>query len=595
VQGLRALRTRFLWKLFGAYAAAVFAALAWLALAADARLERALVDQLAEGLEQTASALEPLALRAAQHAPSSDTTSPELPASLAGGVTVQLVRTGATDAAPELALFADDEELAAALSAPFGRAMRRDRGPGEKALHVARAIRAGRSSASEGELVAVLRLSSPLDSVEARMAAVRAKVAIGAAAALLLGLAAGFALSVRISAPVAEMNIVAASLRAGDAGARVAHLPADELGDLGFALNRLGDELARRIATISADDAQLRAMLAGMVEGVVAVDDLDRVVFANGAARRLLGLDSVPVEERPLGKLVRLGGLDRLLDEARAGRAASREVTVPNGAAERALQIHANAFRSGERSGLVLVLHDITDLRRLERIRRDFVANVSHELKTPLTSIRGYVETLLDGGLREPETAERFLRKVSAQAERLSHLVTDLLSLARIESQAEGLELADVDWAELLEDVVRRHEARIREKGLFCRLEVVQRPLVVRGEPESIVQVVDNLLDNAVKYTPAPGEVRVRLARDGARARLEVEDTGIGIPEQDLGRIFERFYRVDKARSRELGGTGLGLAIVKHLAQAMGGEVGVRSELGRGSCFTVWLPLARGA
>ncbi|MDE2508102.1 MAG: PAS domain-containing sensor histidine kinase, partial [Planctomycetota bacterium] len=243
-------------------------------------------------------------------------------------------------------------------------------------------------------------------------------------------------------------------------------------------------------------------------------------------------------------------------------------------------------------TGIVLVLHDVTELRRLERTRRDFVANASHELKTPLSSIKAYTETLLDWGLEDPDVNVRFLTRINEQADRLHQLILDMLSLARLDSGDSGWERRPLAVVPAVEGYVESHRARAESKGLTIvfRTTSISRSDAIMGDEEALRQIVDNLIDNAIKYTPEGGRVEVgcRLAAD--EIRIEVSDTGIGIPRDELPRVFERFYRVDKARSRELGGTGLGLSIVKHLTQALEGRVEVESRLGRGSTFTVYLP-----
>ncbi len=232
----------------------------------------------------------------------------------------------------------------------------------------------------------------------------------------------------------------------------------------------------------------------------------------------------------------------------------------------------------------------ISELHRLETVRRDFVANVSHEIKTPLTSIKGYVETLLDGAIDDPEHRRRFLEKIERNSERLTNLVLDLLSLAKIEAVEDSLPLQPTDWTPIITSVVSRNEDTIQKKHLKVALNLPSTPILAVGEKEAMMQVLDNLLTNAVKYTPDGGKVSVTLTSEDGWVKLSVEDTGIGIPHEHLDRIFERFYRVDKARSRELGGTGLGLSIVKHLVTAMSGDIDVHSALGKGSCFTIMLP-----
>jgi len=281
-----------------------------------------------------------------------------------------------------------------------------------------------------------------------------------------------------------------------------------------------------------------------------------------------------------------------LIGSARKSRAAARkEIELHRAGKELVLNAHASPFQGGGRRGVVVVVHDVSDLRRLENVRRDFVANVSHELKTPLAVIKGFVETLLDGALHDEENGERFLGRIDANVDRLTHLVTDLLSLAHIESRGGSIEKRAVDWCWIVEEVLERHQAVAERKGLDLVPSLSDGPFRVLGDGEAMTQVLDNLVGNALKYT-AEGRIEVSLERAGDRGLLRVRDTGLGIPSGDRERIFERFYRVDKARSRELGGTGLGLSIVKHLVLSMDGEVSVESEIGHGSVFTVSLPLA---
>jgi two-component system phosphate regulon sensor histidine kinase PhoR len=241
--------------------------------------------------------------------------------------------------------------------------------------------------------------------------------------------------------------------------------------------------------------------------------------------------------------------------------------------------------------GAVLVLHDTTELRRLERLRQEFAANVSHELKTPLAVIKAAVETLLDGAADDPAARELFLGQVADQGDRLHALILDLLSLARIEAGAEVLEFHPIAVGDAVASCLERHRTRAEAKGLkLAALPPGASEVVAWADADALDQILDNLIDNAVKYTPEAGQIRVRWRAEGPDVYLEVEDTGMGIPEPDLPRVFERFYRVDKARSRELGGTGLGLSIVKHLTQSMGGGVSAASTLGQGTTFTVRLP-----
>lgn len=480
-------------------------------------------------------------------------------------------------------------EVLEALASGVGRAERESTTIGRAMRYVAHAVLV------DGEVVGILRAAMPVDDVGTRLQGVGRIVLVGAALGALIAVLGGLYAARRIARPVADMTRAAEAVSAGDYAARVRDLPDDDLGVLGRALNELAAALTRRLAESSEEQARLRAVLAGMIEGVVAVDDDDRVLFSNRAARGLLaGSADAPLEGR-LWEHVRVPGLGEILHEAHeSGGLVRRELSVLRGSGEALLDAHAARFRGGGARGVVLVLHDVTELRRLERIRRDFVANVSHELKTPLTAIQGYVETLLSGALRDEVNNERFLSKIDTHVQRLVHLVTDLLSLARAESQEHELTLVPVDLEGVVAEVVREHEPEAHARRQTIAFRRGPDPLIVEGDRDGLFQVVGNLVANAVKYTPENGRIEVAVGTEGDVGWVEVRDTGIGIPADEVDRIFERFYRVDKARSREMGGTGLGLSIVKHLVSVMRGRVSVESRPGRGSTFRVELTCSHG-
>ena len=421
-------------------------------------------------------------------------------------------------------------------------------------------------------------------------AVLRASPAQSAGLGILLALGVGLLVARRVAAPIAQVFAVSESFRQGDYAARVCLDRTDEIGVLGENLNQLGAELSRRLSGLGRQQAQLRAFLGAMQEGVVAIDPQDRVIFSNAMGRRLLHLDP---GEHQLDMTQMPRGLLEVLSEVRAASTrAHSEIIQKIDDEEIIIDARGAPFTADDDSGVVLVLYDITNMRRLERVRTDFIANVSHELKTPLTSIQGYVETLLDGAIHDDEYNTRFLEKTHVQVNRLTLLVADLLSLARIESTSFRAESEPVDLREIImESVTYRHDP-LRSKQLELDLDLPDEPLLVDGESEGLRQIIDNLLDNAMNYTPEKGRISVRLRSEGYDGILRIEDTGIGIPEDALARIFERFYRVDKGRSRELGGTGLGLSIVRNIVQRMQGTVAVESEVGRGTTFTVTLPRA---
>jgi len=341
---------------------------------------------------------------------------------------------------------------------------------------------------------------------------------------------------------------------------------------------------------------QLEMILNGLVEGVVAVDLDERVIHLNSAAARLLGVRRAESLGKQLSELTSLSNLSSTVSRALATRCeASSEAVIemPANERNRVLEFEASPVRdsAGRVSGAVLSIHEITELRHLEHVRQDFVANVSHELKTPITAIRGLIETILSDREMPDATRRRFLEKVHSQALRLSTLVTDLLTLARLESRDAILEPVPFDLRDPIFTSIRASRT-MEERTARIEHDLPETPVIVRGDPESLRLVASNLLDNALKYTPAAGRIQVRLYSRGDQAVFEVEDNGIGIEAKDRQRIFERFYRVDKARSRELGGTGLGLSIVKHVCLAHGGLVDVESTPGKGSLFRVTIPLA---
>jgi two-component system phosphate regulon sensor histidine kinase PhoR len=295
--------------------------------------------------------------------------------------------------------------------------------------------------------------------------------------------------------------------------------------------------------------------------------------------------------------VVRQRALQQIVQRAMMEGQCQHQDVPWTGPANRSVSVHVTRLPGEPPRGAVLVFHDTTDLRRLERLRQEFVANVSHELKTPLAIIAASVETLLEGGADDASIRGKFLERIAEQAHRLHALILDLLRLARIESETEAFTREELDVETLVRGCLEKH--RTLAEGKRHNLEMTppgngQAPVLAYADEEAVQQILDNLVDNALKYTPEGGAVRVRWDREGDQVLVEVKDTGIGIAEADLPRIFERFYRVDKARSRELGGTGLGLSIVKHLAQAMQGSVKAESQPGQGSTFTVYLPAGNG-
>jgi two-component system phosphate regulon sensor histidine kinase PhoR len=357
----------------------------------------------------------------------------------------------------------------------------------------------------------------------------------------------------------------------------------------------MSGRLAATFAVLEHDREQLRTILSGMVEGVVAIDTDQRVLFANDRAGQLLEFVPDAAVGRKLWEVARQRVIQEIVEKAFKGAGPYREELDWKGPADRTLAVYVSRLPGPASPGAVLVLHDTTELRRLERLRQDFVANVSHELKTPLAVIKSNIEALVDGAADDPAARGPFLERVSLESLRLEELIQDLLRLARIESGEQLLEPGPVPLDAAIAECLDRQTTRAEAKTLqLIEVPPANAPpgVAAWADEEALGQILDNLVDNAIKYTPSGGRITVRWSAAAKAVRVEVEDTGIGIPERDLPRVFERFYRVDKARSRAVGGTGLGLAIVKHLSQAMNGQVTVASEVGKGTTFAVTLPRA---
>jgi two-component system phosphate regulon sensor histidine kinase PhoR len=392
--------------------------------------------------------------------------------------------------------------------------------------------------------------------------------------------------------PVRELTDATRRIMHGDYEQKVYTISSVEYRDLARHFNDMMDRLAEQFAQVEEDRRQLRTILDGMVEGVVAIDETQQILFANEKAAQLLEFHPLTAIGRKFWEIVRHKSILALTEKALETNEAQRENLDWKGASTKSLALYIAPIQGMPGEGAILVIHDISELRRLERLRQEFVANVSHELKSPLAVIKACVETLLDGAVDDKEERGAFLTQINEHADRLHNLIIDLMSLARIEAGMESLEFELVDLAEAVADCFDRHRARATAKDQILEILPPDESAAeeMRTDVEALSQILDNLVDNAIKYTPNGGRIRVRWYGVGDQICMEVEDNGIGIPEEDLPRIFERFYRVDKARSRELGGTGLGLAIVKNLVKVLRGTAQARSTFGQGSTFTVCLP-----
>ena len=485
---------------------------------------------------------------------------------------------------------ADRPEFITALQGETGMAVRFSNTLEEQMMYLAVPI------IREDKLSGVARISIPITFIEQALRTIEFKIGgVGLAVALL---AAGISLMVsrRISHPLEQMKHSAESIARGDWKKPLSvNSDSVEISALSNALNQMALQLEDRIKTITNQSNESEAVLSSMVEGVLAVDAAENIIRLNKAAGKLLEIKPDSAEGRPIHEVVRNSLLREFIERTLSGiENVETDLTIGN-QNEIFLQAHGAVLKDMQEKsiGAVIVLNDVTRLRRLETVRKDFVANVSHELKTPITLIKGFVETLQQGALEKREEAERFLDIMSKQVERLNAIIEDLLSLSRLEqgSGKSAISMEKTKVLQILESAIRDCESKLLEKKISIQLNCSNELEVFANSP-LLNQAVLNLVDNALKYSEQGEKITVEAFVTGTEIVIEVQDWGCGIGSEHLPRLFERFYRIDQARSRQMGGTGLGLAIVKHIVQEHGGSVSVNSTLGKGSRFSIHLPIS---
>ncbi len=442
-----------------------------------------------------------------------------------------------------------------------------------------------------GSAPVVVRLALPLEAVDETLINFRRNLWLWSLLILIVAGAISLLVSRSFSQRVERLREFSRRVAEGD----FRPLPGDGTGDtleaLGYSLNQTAAHMDRTIRTLTEERNLSSAILGSMVEGVAVVNGGERLVFANPGFASILGLDVPPVSGSALLEVVRQTELIEAVRRVLAGEPRVEAEIATGTLRQHFFAATVASVRAGETSGAVIVLHDITELRKLERIRRDFVANVSHEFRTPLTAIQGFAETLLAGAVNDPQNRDRFLGIILEHARRLARLTEDLLKLSQMDAEQLELELRPVNVSQLVESCYETARHRAAEKKLNLSLDLPERLPDVSGDARRLQEVLQNLLDNAIQYTLPGGKIVLSAEAKDEEVILTVADTGIGIPQADQPRIFERFYRVDVARSREAGGTGLGLAIAKHLIEGHGGRIWVESEVGVGSKFHVSVPV----
>jgi len=446
----------------------------------------------------------------------------------------------------------------------------------------------------DGHIAAVLRFSFALTTFHRRMASVRNFVWTFALIAILLLLPLTYLISRSVQSPIQKLRTSAGKLAAGNLWEKIVPTGSLEFEELAGDFNSMADQLQQKIQNIEQQHHRTEALLSKMVEGVLAIDRHGKAVFANSAFCKMFGLREERIHGRSYLELTRNEQLSDYIAALMKGDTVleAREITLVGPEGEKNFAVQASRIQEEDRETrlILLVFHDITRIKRVERIRKDFVANVSHELRTPLTALKGSTELLLDGAYTKPEQCKKFLVIMDKQLRNMQNLVSDMLNLAALEETRAGLRREPVELNALVEDTVSLMGPLAEKKGQNFIVRLPDPKILLNVDPSQMTDALMNLVDNAVKYTQEGGTIELNARTEQGNLIFQVRDNGPGIPADQVSRIFERFYRVDKSRSREISGTGLGLAIVKHAIENHGGTITVQSESGTGGVFTIILP-----
>ena len=496
---------------------------------------------------------------------------------------------GDTDENPsEMDNHATREEIVLAKTIGSGKSVRYSKTLQKNMMYVAIPLNDGEETA------ALLRTSMPVASLDQGVRWVRLRLA---SAAILIALVLGgisWLVARRISLPILEIKNQAQRFAQGDLSIKPSAYKTEEMAALAEAMNTMAGELNNRINTIIGQRNELETVLSSMLEGVIAIDGEDRIIKINSSAAEMLDIDPGKCRGRSIQEVIRNITFQKFIKKVSPENGVFEEDIVVYNSGERILNVHGSPISDSENKkiGTLVVIGDVTKLRRLENVRRDFVANVSHEIKTPLTAIKGFVETLYHDFEHDPEKSMRFLSIILKHVDRLNALVDDLLSLSRIEQQEEGeIRMAEADIVDVIQTAIHVCRAKAEEKKIAVHV-AGNAPVFMLMDKPLLEQAIVNILDNAIKYSEPESAIDITIKEtDEKQLMIRITDYGIGIPREHLPRLFERFYRVDKARSRKVGGTGLGLSIVKHIVAAHGGTVEAESTPGKGSTFTLRLPV----
>ena len=589
--------SRLLWRLYSGYAAIIVISVLVVGILLSRQLEENTLEEIQDSLSVRSALLTEIARDSLLTASTTSNSSFQSTLTKLGNSTASRLTVIAADGR----VIADSQEQPQAMDNHLQRpeiidAMANGTGVASRYSQTLQQMMMYRAVAvsEDQQLTGFVRVSVPLTTVDSRLAQLRSIILLSAGIVAIAAHLLGLYFVRRFTDPLQRMTEAAEAISQGDYDRRINLSQKDEVGTLAAAFNRMAKTSAERMDEIILERNRLSNIFAGMVEGVIDVDQHQKIVHINQVAADLLELSTDDCLDQPIWEQVRvteiIAALEQTLNKSDIVKAQMRRPTEGD---DQVVNIYAAALHNEgeELIGAVIVLHDISELDHLERIKRDFVANASHELKTPITAIRGLTETILDDIEMPEETKHDFIKKVYAQSLRLSSLVTDLMTISRMESDHQEKNFHSFDLVEVAKRSVAASEEITKEKQLDLKLELPAIAMNIKGDYQAISQLVDNLLDNATKYTGMAGTILISIRSENTDVVLTVKDSGIGISPQLQQRIFERFYRVDKARSRELGGTGLGLSIVKNIAEQHGGSVSVESQPGLGSTFCVSLPM----
>ncbi|MBD2871558.1 two-component system histidine kinase PnpS [Paenibacillus arenilitoris] len=482
----------------------------------------------------------------------------------------------------------DRTEVRKALESGSGRAVRASETAHQNMMYVAIPV-----EAVPNDEPYIIRLAMSLDEVEQSIRNLTVVLVVGLLVLFLVAALVSYRIASGLTKPLEQITKVAKRIKNMDYRARVKVAKQDEIGELGNAINAMADSLQVQMARIRQNENQLESVLDNMINGIVMIDHSGKVLLMNKRAEEVLGISAREMVGRHYSEAKQQYELSQMIQESFKSREQLHEEMTFYFPEERLLELNLVPIHpeGSEFAGVLLVLQDVSAIRRLERMRSEFVANVSHELKTPITAVKGFAETLLGGAVNDPETAKSFLQIIYDESDRLNRLIGDILELSKIESRRVPLVFSPVEVDSFIEKSVKLVESEAARKHIALAVDM-EPGLYVEADEDRLRQIVMNLLSNGINYTPEGGRVSLRVEGIGDdHIRISISDTGIGIPKKDLPRIFERFYRVDKARSRSSGGTGLGLSIVKHLVELHKGTISVTSEVGVGSTFVIELPV----